>query len=245
MRIKKKETVSSKKKALEIIIPGFFIALILGGLLIASYQPIKNNLVKSSQEKAYSKAGKLTAGVAEKNALKEEKAEFNPNTVTDLTLQDVIDGNNNAEGIISNFGVGKIAIPDLNIHLPILLGISNTNLAVGAGTMKEGQLIGQGNYALAGHHMNNANLLFGPLEGAKKGQKIFVTEFKTIYEYTITTVDVVDKTAVHLIKDKADKKLITLITCAEGGIKRYAIQGELSKNYSFHDPEPKIENVFQ
>lgn len=237
MKIKKKKTVSRKKKALEIIIPGLFILLIIGGVLIASYQPIKNNLVKSSQEKAYLKTDSLTADAINENKVKESLAEFNPNTVTDLTLQDVIEGNNNAEEIITNFGVGKIAIPDLGIQLPILIGLSNTNLAIGAGTMKPGQVMGEGNYALAGHHMNNVNLLFGPLENAKEGQKMYITDYTTTYEYTVTMVEIVEKTAVHLIKDQPDKKLITLITCAEGGVKRYAIQGELTASFRFNESE--------
>lgn len=41
--------------------------------------------------------------------------------------------------------IGGIAIPDLEMNLPVFKGIDNTNLLYGAGTMKENQTMGEGN----------------------------------------------------------------------------------------------------
>ena len=45
----------------------------------------------------------------------------------------------------SNWG---ISIPELNMNLPIFKGFENVALYYGAGTMKENQVMGQGNYSL-------------------------------------------------------------------------------------------------
>lgn len=128
--------------------------------------------------------------------------------------------------------IGLIAVPDVNIHLPILAGLANTNLAVGAGTMKADQKMGGvNNYALAGHHIPKTKVLFTPLENSKLGQKIYLTDMKKIYTYTIKLDKVVDKSQVQYIDDVPGKRLVTLITCAsqiEGQPDRRVVQGELT-----------------
>ncbi|HFI2475664.1 TPA: class A sortase, partial [Streptococcus suis] len=73
--------------------------------------------------------------------------------------------------------IGGIAIPDVNINLPIFKGLSNVALMYGAGTMKETQVMGQGNYSLASHHVfgiaGASETLFSPLENTKEGMKIY------------------------------------------------------------------------
>lgn len=60
--------------------------------------------------------------------------------------------------------IGGITVPELGINLPIFKGVGNTSLMYGAGTMKETQEMGIGNYALASHHIfgvaGSANVLF-------------------------------------------------------------------------------------
>ena len=56
--------------------------------------------------------------------------------------------------------IGGIAIPELEMNLPIFKGLNNVNLYYGAGTMKRDQVMGEGNYSLASHHIfgvDNAN----------------------------------------------------------------------------------------
>ncbi|TFI60557.1 hypothetical protein CKN63_13415 [Carnobacterium divergens] len=264
MRIKKTKKKTKKQKVLDKLIPGLFLVVIGTGVVFAAYQPYKNHLVKNTGEKVVSikqtaktvksnqgKTQSKTEDKQDEQAAKESPSvstetspNYDPSQVTELTMADVLEGNRNAERIVRDFGVGKIVLPNLGIKLPILVGIANTNLAVGAGTMKNGQQMGVGNYALAGHHMNNKNLLFGPLEDAAKDQLIFVTDYEKIYEYKITSNKIVGPNDGYVINDVADKNLITLITCAEGGKTRYAVQGELSKVYTDNDVPSEIKQLF-
>ena len=132
-----------------------------------------------------------------------------------------------------NDAIGKIAMPSVGLKLPIFEGLNNEDLVRGAGTMKQGEQMGaEGNYALAGHHMKDAKLLFGPLADAKLGDKIYVTDEKKVYVYTTTVKTVVNKSEVQYIYDEPGKKMITLVTCAsgdDGEVDRTIIQGELAE----------------
>lgn len=68
--------------------------------------------------------------------------------------------------------IGGIAIPELEINLPIFKGIANVNLLYGAGTMKRDQEMGKGNYSLASHHIftgdNASQMLFFSTRSCEK-----------------------------------------------------------------------------
>ncbi|WP_461218241.1 class A sortase [Lapidilactobacillus salsurivasis] len=123
--------------------------------------------------------------------------------------------------------LGKIAIPSVNLYLPIFKGLSDTALSSGAGTMKADQEMGQGNYALAGHYMTNKGILFSPIAQTQVGQLIYLTDLENVYTYKITSKAVIKPEAVTVIDDRAGEKIVTLITCADGGANRWAVQGAL------------------
>lgn len=111
--------------------------------------------------------------------------------------------------------VAGIAVPDVGINLSIFRGLDNDSLLFGAGTMKEDQQLGQGNYALAGHKTENPELLFTPLERSTIGQLVYITDLENIYTYSITKNEIVDPTAVEVIEDVPDKTLLTLVLCGD------------------------------
>ncbi|NRG68614.1 class A sortase [Streptococcus suis] len=128
--------------------------------------------------------------------------------------------------------IGGIAIPDLKINLPIFKGLSNVALMYGAGTMKESQVMGQGNYSLASHHVfgmaGASETLFSPLENAKEGMKIYVTDKENIYIYNVRSVQSVTPESVYVIEDTEGKNEITLVTCEDAAATmRTIVQGDL------------------
>lgn len=99
-------------------------------------------------------------------------------------------------------------------------------MSTGAGTMREDQVMGKGNYPLAGHYMTAKGVLFSPIEDTKIGQKVYLTDLKKVYVYRIYMKRVVDPTAVWLVNN-TKSNIVTLITCADGGINRWAVRGKL------------------
>jgi sortase A len=75
-------------------------------------------------------------------------AEYDFSSVSDINALNLY---GDIKNIDSRYIIGQIVVNDIGMNLPILKGISNSNLAVGAATMKDGQKMGEGNYALAGH----------------------------------------------------------------------------------------------
>ncbi|KRL05701.1 class A sortase [Liquorilactobacillus oeni] len=128
--------------------------------------------------------------------------------------------------------IGKISIPKVGLYLPIFYGIDNENLLRGAGTMKPAEKMGEGNYALAGHHMSNSTILFSPLAKVKTGMSIYLTDGAKVYRYRVVQKRTVDKYQINWINDVPQKKLVTLVTCltaTAGETNRILVQGELEQ----------------
>ena len=185
-----------KKKLVGVLL---FLMMVVGLCLIFNQQ-ISDFLVKQM----------TTTEMHKKITSKTKKGTFDFSKLKEATMKSVL----KARFIDSKNGViGKIAVPAVNLKLPIYYGISNDNLLRGAGTMKKDQKMGKGNYTLAGHHMNNPNILFSPLAKAKVGEKVYLTNGKKVFVYKLNVKRRITKYQVEVINDVPNKKMITLITC--------------------------------
>ena len=124
--------------------------------------------------------------------------------------------------------LGLISIPDVNLELPILYGLDNENLAVGAGTMDPSQHMGTGNYALAGHYTQSPTALFGPLHTLDIGMSIYVTDTKHTFQYEVTSLETVPPTQVDVLEPTTEPT-ITLVTCTFDATERLIVKGRLVK----------------
>ncbi len=146
--------------------------------------------------------------------------------------------------------IGGIAIPDLDINLPVFRGLSNVALMYGAGTMKENQVMGEGNYALASHHVfgmaGASDTLFSPLERAESGMKIYLTDKQNIYVYVITGVESVTPDSSYVIDDLVGETSITLVTCEDAAAtRRTIVKGSLESTVAFDEASDKILSYFE
>lgn len=124
---------------------------------------------------------------------------------------------------------GQIAIPAVKINLPIVNGITNYYLSIGAGEMKPTDEMGKGNYSLASHNMNDDKVLFSPLRHIKKGNHIYTTDGQFLYTYQCTAIDYVQPQQIEVIYSQKDNPKITLVTCSMDGKRRLIVQGRLSE----------------
>ena len=130
--------------------------------------------------------------------------------------------------------IGGIAIPEVEINLPIFKGLDNVNLFYGAGTMKPNQKMGEGNYSLASHHIftaeNASQMLFSPLVNAKEWMKIYLTDKEKVYTYVIREVKHVTPDRVDEIEDREGIKEITLVTCVDyNATERIIVKGDFKE----------------
>ncbi|HFI0336162.1 TPA: class A sortase [Streptococcus suis] len=145
--------------------------------------------------------------------------------------------------------IGGIAVPDLGINLPIFKGVGNTSLMYGAGTMKETQEMGKGNYALASHHIfgvtGAADVLFSPLDRAQNGMKIYITDKSNVYTYVIDSVEIVSPESVYVIDDVEGRTEVTLVTCTDYyATERIIVKGVLESSTPYADASEEIQKAF-
>lgn len=141
--------------------------------------------------------------------------------------------------------IGVISAPEIGMNLPISKGITNSNLALSAGTFRPNMKMGQGNYALAGHNMSNLgpNVLFSPLYyKAKPGQYIYVTNLKKVYQYQITQRKFISKYDVGVVND-TPQPIITLVTCDATGANRLMIRGNLVKTMNYKNAPHSVQQA--
>lgn len=122
--------------------------------------------------------------------------------------------------------IGTLEMPEVDMTIPLLDGLSEWNLMAGAGTMKENQEPGVGNYAIAGHNWRDRTTLFSPLHRAEEGMSIFLTVNGERYEYVVSMIQMVEPSRIDVIEDK-DEPLLTLITCNHDGTERLIVQASL------------------
>ncbi|MBO4109915.1 class A sortase [Streptococcus suis] len=145
--------------------------------------------------------------------------------------------------------IGGIAVPELGINLPIFKGVFNTSLMYGAGTMKENQEMGKGNYALASHHIfgvtGAADVLFSPLGRAKNGMKIYITDKTNVYTYVIDSVEIVSPESVYVIDDVEGRTEVTLVTCTDyNATQRIIVKGVLESTTPYNETAKDILDSF-
>lgn len=148
--------------------------------------------------------------------------------------------------------IGKIAIPSDDIYLPIYYGVSNYILLKGAGTLSPTQKMGEGNYALASHHVPNKRLLFSSLGKTKLKSRIYLTNGKRVYIYKTYSKKIVNENDVSVLRVTPGKKICTLITCQTwhpGVTERIVVKGKLIKEEPANNKTLKLfthkSNIFK
>lgn len=210
--------------------------LIILSLLLIFNAPIRNMImVWHTNQYQVSKVSKDSI-----NKNKNAETSFDFNKVESLSTEAVINAQWKAQQLPV---IGGISIPEVSMNLPIFKGLDNAGLYYGAGTMKETQQMGQGNYALASHHVfgitGASNMLFSPLDRAKAGMKIYITDKEHVYTYVITSVETVTPDRTDLIEDTEGVTEITLVTCEDAAAtNRTIVKGTLEGSVEY-DKAPK------
>ena len=211
------------------------IVLFLVSLALIFNQQIKDYLVSS-----YTPT--ITKTTVTKNQHKKvSSSAYDFSQTKDLNLQTVAKARASKQSI--NI-IGEIAIPSINLTLPIATGVSNTTLALAAGTMRADQQMGQGNYPLAGHNMaHGSKILFSPLYyHAKVGQMIYQTDMKKIYYYRIYERKFIKATRVDVVNN-TKKTIVTLITCDKIGKNRLLVRGKFIKAVAFNKAPHSVQKA--
>ena len=169
----------------------------------------------------------------------------------DIEVQDLTSILQNVSDIDKEQVIGAIIITSAGLYQPIFNGATKASLIAGAGTMKSDQIMGRGNYCLAGHHMRDESLLFGPLLQVKIGDWIQLTDKVKLYTYEVTEIEVIHQNDIEVLED-TKTPAVTLITCDQTGVGtnyRYLVKGilinisQLEKEKLYEDSEQVQEEI--
>ena len=204
--------------------------MIVVGFLLVFSKPISHYIIGlRSNDYQVSKVSKATIA---KNETAEVTYDFS--SVQSVSMKSLLSSDGTDLPVI-----GGIAIPDLSINLPIFKGVTNENLLYGAGTMKDSQVMGgENNYALASHHVfgltGSSQMLFSPLEKAKVGTTIYLTDKSIIYTYKITEIVSVSPEQTEVLDDVAGESTLTLVTCEDKeATKRLIVKATLTDSITY------------
>lgn len=211
------------------------VILLLIAVVLIFNQQIKYYLTESYRPQ-------ITRQAIKENQSKQSSANYDYSNAQDLSLQTVARARAKKQPI--NI-IGEITVPAIDMTIPIANGVDNTTLALAAGTLRPNMKMGEGNYALAGHNMDNGSkVLFSPLYSKSKvGQKVYITDLKNVYEYKIYERKIISPSQVEVVNNTKNK-IITLITCDETGARRLMVRGSFVKKMPFNEAPQQVQHNF-
>ena len=237
-----KDNKKKKKKRRNLLTNILAVFLILLSLVLIFNSKIRNMFMVWNTNKY--QVSQVTKEKIEEN--KEAEGNFDFDSVKSISSEAVLAAQWDAQQLPV---IGGIAIPEVEINLPIFKGLDNVNLFYGAGTMKPDQKMGEGNYSLASHHIftaeNASQMLFSPLVNAKAGMKIYLTDKDKVYTYEITEVKRVTPDRVDEIEDRDGVKEITLVTCVDyNATERIIVKGIFKESKAYSETSEDILKAF-
>lgn len=173
--------------------------------------------------------------------LQSNKAALKEDDIRPFTRGDLIKNRKKAIELgVDKYPNGYLIIPSIGVRLPIFNRANNYTLALGVGkSYYLDSQFGKGNYVVAGHDMEQPGILLSDLHRVQVGQEILLTGYNgQKYKYRITSkkvvapkVKVVDGKPVagsaFYMPENNEKPIVTVYTCAGGGINRLVVQGVL------------------
>ena len=110
---------------------------------------------------------------------------------------------------------GVLAISQIDLKAPVLLGADEETLAKGLGAIESMDTPGEmdGSYAIAGHQSHAFGQYFNRLHELTEGQKFTFETVEGIQNYEVFTVQIVKPEQVDVLNQQEGMALLSLITC--------------------------------
>ena len=142
--------------------------------------------------------------------------------------------------VLQNYGLedevfGVLSVPAIELSMPIYLGASRANMAIGAALMTETSMpIGtpNSNAVICGHRGWNGASYFLHIDKIQIGDTVTITNLWEELEYTVVSTKIISPYDLDAVKIQEGKEMITLLSChpvASGGKQRYLVLCERTK----------------
>lgn len=136
--------------------------------------------------------------------------------------------------VLQNYGLedevfGVLSVPAIELSMPIYLGASRANMAIGAALMTETSLpIGtpNSNAVICGHRGWNGASYFLHIDKIQIGDSVTITNLWEELEYKVVSTKIITPYDLDAVKIQEGREMITLLSChpvASGGKQRYLV----------------------
>ena len=190
-----------------------------------------------------------TAEELQENASDQSNGQFDFNEVRNVSAVEINQVRSDIESGEANLDIlGAVAIPEANLNTAVIKGLSDAAMVSGAGTMFPGQVMGQGNYTLASHHIGYGTdiLLNNISDSVTVGDKIYLTDLTNVYVYETFFVEAVNPDQVQYIsQEMTGDPIVTLMTCTADLTQRWIVQGNLTETVAFGEAPAEVQALFQ
>lgn len=209
------------------------IFLIIIGLFLFSIPYVSNFILEKNS--AFNSIEDITPEEFEENRNNGKKT-YDQSKINPININDLV---KNKEKADMTKIIGQMTIPSIKKNLAIFDGLDNDNLLHGACTMKPNQIMGLGNFCLAGHYHKKDSVLFGGLFNVKIGDVVRLTNKKNIYEYRVFKMmkasdDRMDLLSDGLVNHGDGKPILSLMTCYKNETEyRYFVIAKFVRLYPY------------
>jgi len=140
-----------------------------------------------------------------------------------------------AAGIdLSSYGleddiIAVLSVPAMELEMPVYLGASYDNMALGAAVLGQTSLpIGGSNTncVIAGHRGWNGAAYFLNIDKLRVGDELSITNLWETMDYTVSEIRIIEPNDIDQILIQEGRELLTLMSChpyASGGRYRYLV----------------------
>lgn len=212
------------------------VILILIALVLLAMDPIKNHMIRNGSQQ--NQIGNLTREEVVSN--QEREVGYDWTAIENINAAEVITSNVNPDDLPT---IGGIAIPEVDMNLPIYKGVTPEGMYLGAGTLYPDMEMGQSNYSIASHHSINEDLLFAPLMHVEMGDLIYLTDLDRVYVYQIDFIEQVAPTRMDLVQP-TESPIVTLITCDYSLNERVVVQASLVEDVEISQASQAMLDAF-
>ena len=118
--------------------------------------------------------------------------------------------------------IGIIEIEAIDIRYPVLEGAGDSQIRYAIGHISETAGLGEkGNCVLCGHNGSRNGTFFTNLNQLSAGDKVKITDKKgEVHMYEVTDTCIIGPYD-NTVKKQSDEEILTLLTCANKGTKRF------------------------
>jgi len=127
--------------------------------------------------------------------------------------------------------IGKVNIPKMNVELPLYLGATQENMALGAANLGYTSVPLGGantNAVISAHRGYGTAPYLRDIESLELGDKIYLTNFWETLAYQVVEIKIIQPTEIEEVRIQEGHDLLTLLTCHPytQNYQRYVVYGE-------------------